>query len=391
MRRFLLSALILLPLTALAQSQDESIMFFRSMDKATVKDVDKVQAGRAESILYHKTMDKATVKDADKFLKKYPESIYAPLVRQMKDSLLLVKFQDENLSRISREEALRIAGGAAVDAIGWKKDKKEQVLALDKDFSLRVLSLDGTLLETRRIPVYTMGSGTPARKLVMNMEVIMPLDELRYYVHFGYTNSASEYVEALYLPPQDIVFQAIYYGRALPLQDGDAYRIEGESPEMMDGLDGSSEISWLASRFKDNPHLVPISEADLLTDASIRWWFQKNSAAANQSVKLSFGVLDTRSSLVRAYRNAKKVSGKNNDVAVIDIRGYTVIVAGSKSSGKYRLVWCERKCANKKTDPYIYNYYFENDGSTLELIYYKGNTTFKRKISFANQVVRHLK
>lgn len=391
MRRFLLSALILLPLTALAQSQDENIMFFRSMDKATVKDVDKVQAGRAESILYHKTMDKATVKDADKFLKKYPESIYAPLVRQMKDSLLLVKFQDENLSRISREEALRIAGGAAVDAIGWKKDKKEQVLALDKDFSLRVLSLDGTLLETRRIPVYTMGSGTPARKLVMNMEVIMPLDELRYYVHFGYTNSASEYVEALYLPPQDIVFQAIYYGRALPLQDGDAYRIEGESPEMMDGLDGSSEISWLASRFKANPRLLPVSEADLLTDASIRWWFQKNSAAANQSVKLSFGVLDTRSSLVRAYRNAKKVSGKSNDVAVIDIRGYTVIVAGSKSSGKYRLVWCERKCANKKTDPYIYNYYFENDGTTLELIYYKGNTTFKRKISFANQVVRHLK
>lgn len=391
MRRFLLSALILLPLTALAQSQDENIMFFRSMDKATVKDVDKVQAGRAESILYHKTMDKATVKDADKFLKKYPESIYAPLVRQMKDSLLLVKFQDENLSRISREEALRIAGGAAVDAIGWKKDKKEQVLALDKDFSLRVLSLDGALLETRRIPVYTMGSGTPARKLVMNMEVIMPLDELRYYVHFGYTNSASEYVEALYLPPQDIVFQAIYYGRALPLQDGDAYRIEGESPEMMDGLDGSSEISWLASRFKANPRLLPVSEADLLTDASIRWWFQKNSAAANQSVKLSFGVLDTRSSLVRAYRNAKKVSGKSNDVAVIDIRGYTVIVAGSKSSGKYRLVWCERKCANKKTDPYIYNYYFENDGTTLELIYYKGNTTFKRKISFANQVVRHLK
>ena len=391
MRRFLLSALILLPLTAMAQSQDESIMFFRSMDKATVKDMDKVQAGRAESILYYKTMDKATVKDADKFLKKYPESIYAPLVRQMKDSLLLVKFQDENLSRISREEALRIAGGAAVDAIGWRKDKKEQVLALDRDFSLRVLSLDGTLLETRSIPVYTMGSGAPARKLVMNMEVIMPLDELRYYVHFGYTNSASEYVEALYLPPQDIVFQAIYYGRALPLQDGDAYRIEGESPEMMVGLDGSSEIGWLASRFKANPRLLPVSEADLLTDASIRWWFQKNSAAASQSVKLSFGVLDTRSSLVGAYRNAKKVSGKNNDVAVIDMRGYTVIVAGSKSSGKYRLVWCERKCANKKTDPYIYNYYFENDGTTLELIYYKGNTTFKRKISFANQVVRHLK
>lgn len=366
-------------------------MFFRTMDKATVKDMDKILKERADGFLYYKTVDHATVKDADKFLKKYPGSVYAPIVRQLKDSLQLAKFQEENLSRLSREEALRIAGGTAIDAIGWKKDRKEQVLALDRDFSLRVLSLDGTLLETRSIPVYTMGSGTPTRKLVLNMEVIMPLNELRYYVHFGYTNSASEYVEALYLPPQDIVFQAIYYGRALPLQTGEIYRIEGESPEMMDGMDGSSEISWLASRFKDNPHLLPVSEADLLTDASIRWWFQRNSAAVNQSVKLVFGVLDTNSSLVRAYRNANKVSGKNTDVAVIDIRGYTVIVSSSKGSGKYRLVWCERKCANKKTDPYIYNYFFENDGTTLELIYYKGNTTFKKKISFSNQVVQHLK
>lgn len=346
---------------------------------------------RAESFMYYRTLDKATVKDADKFLKKYPESVYAPRIKQLKDSLLLVQFQKENLSLIPREEALRVAGGNAVDAIGWKKDGKEQILAMDKDFSLRVLSPEGQLLETRSIPVYTMETRQAARKLVLPMEVLMPLDERRYYVHFGYLNGSSEYVEALYLPPQDIVFQAIYYGRALPLKEGESYRIEGQSPEMMEGLNASPEINWIARRFKENPSLIPVSEADLLTDASIRWWLQRNAGAATADTKLSFGLLDAESSLVSAYRKAKKESGKNYNVAVFDIRGYTVIVAGSKGGGKYTLVWCERMCRNKKTDPYIYNYYFGNDGSTLEVIYYKGKTTYKNKISLASQTVRHQK
>ena len=346
---------------------------------------------RAESFLYYKTLDKATVKDADKFLKKYPESVYAPRIQQLRDSLVLVQFNQENKSLMTREEAMRVAGGDAVDAIGWKKDGKEQVLALDKDFSLRVLTPEGKLLETRNLPVYTMEPRHAARKLVLPMEVMLPLDELRYYVHFGYVNGFSEYVEALYLPPQDIVFQAIYYGRALPLREGESYHIEGQSPEMMEGLNASEEISWLAGRLKENPSLIPVSESDLLTDASIRWWFQRNGGAATSDTKLSFGLLDAQSSLVSAYRKAQKENGKNYNVAVFDIRGYTVIVAGSKGGGKHTLVWCERTCRNKKTDAYIHNYYFGNDGNTLEVIYYKGKTTFKNKISLSSQTVRHLK
>ena len=346
---------------------------------------------KAETSLYNRILSQATLKDADKFLKKYPESVYAPRVQELKDSLLLADFRDKNVSLITREEALRVAGGDAVDAVGWKKDGKEQILALDKDFSLRVLTPDGQLVETRSLPAYTMENHPGARKLVLPMEVILPLDERRNYVHFGYTNGKAEYVEALYLPPQDIVFQAIYYGRALPLQDGESYRIEGQSPEMMEGLNASSEINWLAQRFKENPSLVPVSEADLLTDASIRWWLQKNAGAATAATKLTFGQLDANSTLVAAYKKAKKESGKNYNVAVFDIRGYTVIVAGSRGGGKHTLVWVERMCRNKKTDPYIYNYYFENDGSTLDVIYYKGNTTSKNKISLSSQTIRHLK
>ena len=59
--------------------------------------------------------------------------------------------------------------------------------------------------------------------------------------------------------------------------------------------------------------------------------------------------------------------------------------------GEYTLVWCEPVCRNKKTDKYIRSYFFENDGTTLDVVYYKGNTTFKNKISLTGQTIRHLK
>ena len=45
---------------------------------------------KAETTLYQKTMAKPSVKAADKFLKKYPESVYAQKVHNLKDSLLTV-------------------------------------------------------------------------------------------------------------------------------------------------------------------------------------------------------------------------------------------------------------------------------------------------------------
>ena len=103
---------------------------------------------RSETSLYKKTMKKPTVKAADKFLKKYPSSVYAPKVQQMKDSLLYLVFVEKNVSQISHETALNVAG-KALDAIGWKKDGQEHILSLEDDFSLRVLSPDGVLQERR--------------------------------------------------------------------------------------------------------------------------------------------------------------------------------------------------------------------------------------------------
>lgn len=335
---------------------------------------------KAETSLYKKTVGKFSLKQADKFLSKYPQSVYAPKVQQMKDSVLYLQFVADNVSLLSKEDALGVAG-AALDAVGWKQDGKEHVLALDGDFTLRILSPQGQLEETRTLQRYSMEETPEALAIAQNMSVVTPFGPKQLYVYFTYRNGEGEYVEALYRPQEDILSQALFYGT--PLGDG---RIEGQSPELMEGVQQTAEIDWLAARLKENPSLEPISKADLLTDASIRWWLKKNPKAAT-AAKLGFGQLDAASSLVEAYRNAPKEKGKTQNIAVFDLRGYTVIVAGNKKGTEYSLIWCEPA----ETGKYIRSYFFENDGTTLDVVYYKGKTTFKNKISLTSGQLAHLK
>lgn len=336
---------------------------------------------KAETSLYNKTVKKPSVKAANKFLKKFPQSVYAQKVLDIKDSLLTLVFNEECVSKLSKEDALAAAGGT-LDAVGWKKDKKEHVIALYSDFTLRILSPDGKLEDTRTIPVYTMEEGPQPLSLTLPMEVISPVGARRNYVHFGYRNGSSEYVEVLYLPEEDILHQAIFYGT--PVKDG---QIEGQSPEMMEGLTLTPEVYWLVGRLRENPSLIQLSKADILTDQSIRWWLEKNPKAQTSASKVSFGLLDPESSMVAAFKKASKERGKSYSVAMFDIRGYTVICASK--GGEYSLVWAEPVCRNRKTDKYIRSIYFESDGTTLDLMYYKGKTTFKKKVSLASQSLRH--
>lgn len=335
---------------------------------------------KAETTLYGKTVKKFSIKAADKFLKKYPNSVYAPKVLHLKDSILMAEYIAANVSTLSHDAAMAVAGGA-VDAIGWKKDGVEHILALDPDLTLRVLSPDGTLEDTRVIPVYTMSSASPS--LASPMELISPFGGKRQYVHFAYRGGKDEFVEVLYLPEEDLVNQALFYG------NGDGTRIEGQSPEMIEGINISAETAWLVARLRENPALVQISKADILTDDSIKWWLEKNPKAQTSATKLTFGKLDPESSIVEACKKARKEKGSGRSAAMFDIRGYTVIC--TVSGGEYTLVWCEPVCTNRNTQPYIRSIYFDSDGTTLNLFYYKGKTTFKKKISLPSRTLRHMK
>lgn len=367
---------------------------------------------KGETSLYTKTMKKPSVKAAEKFLKKYSASVYAPQVVRMRDSIVffamdpedaaaVLAFKDaypespfkgqaeerirrHNTSGITREEALQ-AAGECLDAVGWRKDNVEHILVLDKGFTIRILSKDGVLEATHSIPVYTL-LDTPVEPVLTGPAEITAPSGTRNYLHFAYRNGDTEYVEVLYLPDQDLLHQALFYGNALP--EG---RIEGQSPEMMEGVLSTAEVAWITNRFRENPALVPIAKADILSDDAIRWWRQKNPKAETTANKVTFGKLDPESSLVAAYKKASKEKGKNSNVAQFDLRGYTVLVAASKTSGEYSLIWCEPVCKNKKRDKYIRAIYFESDGTTLDMVYYQGNTTFKIKISLPSHTLYHTK
>ena len=189
----------------------------------------------------------------------------------------------------------------------------------------------------------------------------------------------------LYLPEEDILHQAMFYGNPV---GKDQQRIEGQSPEMMEGLQLTPETSWLVDRLKNNPSLIPISKADYLTDAAIRWWLEKNPGAGSKSTRISFGRLDAESSIVQAYSKQAKEKGKNCNAALFDIRGYTVVCVRSRTDGEYSLAWCEPVCRNRNRDKLLNTIYFESDGVTLVLYYYKGKTTFKYRLSTASHTLR---
>ena len=342
---------------------------------------------KAETTLYQKTLAKPSVKAADKFLKKYPESAYAQKVHNLKDSLLTAAFNEKNLSQISKEEALQKAG-TCLDAVGWKKDGAEHIIALSavpQNIAVHILSQDGSPQTTKNIPVYTLQDTPGTFELALPLEVASPLGPRRNYLHFAYRNGAEEYVEVLYLPEEDIVHQAIFYGNPV---GKDKQQIEGQSPEMMEGIVLSPEVSWLVGRLKDNPSLIPISNADYLTDAAIRWWLEKNPGAGSRSARISFGRLDPESSMVQAYSRAAKEKGKNCNAALFNIRGYTVVCVRSRTDGEYSLAWCEPVCRNKNRDKLLNTIYFDTDGVTLILFYYKGKTTFKYRLSTASHTLR---
>lgn len=347
---------------------------------------------KAETSLYTKTLAKPSVKAADKFLKKFPESVYAPVIRHLKDSLQTAEFQKKNVSQITKDEALQKAG-ECLDAVGWKKDGTEHILALTvlqgavapTELTLRILSPNGAPETAKTIPVYTLQDPQKPFRLALPLEVVSPLGPRRNYLHFAYYNGVDEYVEVLYLPEEDILDQAMFYGNPV---GKDQQHIEGQSPEMMEGLQLTAETAWLVGRLKDNPSLIPISKADYLTDAAIRWWLEKNPGAGSKSARISFGRLDPESSIVQAYSKKAKEKGKNCNAALFDIRGYTVICVRSRTDGEYSLAWCEPVCRNRNRDKLLNTIYFESDGVTLVLFYYKGKTTFKYRLSTASHTLR---
>ncbi len=371
----------------------------------------------AETKLYTKTMKKPSVKAYDKFLAKYPSSSYAEEILLLRDTELFSKvdkddamavkafaqahpdspLSDEiaalilshNTSPLSKEEAKKAASDYD-DAVGWRKDNVDHVMAVrlkDGAITLQSLSLDGKPdAEPVAVPVHTLSDLKPS-SLKGNLEVVRIGSSS--LLSFAYENEGEsaekEWVEALYDMENGVFHNAMFYGKELSSKDGNY--IEGQCLEALSGGLMTSQLTWLLSKISSNPLLKEISRADLLTDESIAWWLDKNPDAQTTARTVRFGALDPESSIVEMYKKTKKENGRNFNAALFDLRGYTMICAYSKSTQDYILVWCEPVCKNRNRDQLLNTIYFEND-NTLDLFYYKGRTTFKVRVNLATKNMR---
>ncbi len=323
---------------------------------------------------------------------------------------------------ISRAEAMAIAG---TEAVGWKIGYDDYAVGIsmtpDGLISLATFALDGTKpYEDREIPRYQLDSSSCAY-FVDSLYVVEV--NSRDMLSFSYINEVSssgrEYVAVLYDYDKGNVYNAMFYGfdigqevpsgesaevpaeesesgsglseepaeggQALPETDPvKGYRIEGQCPESLAGRMTSIEQAWVNARITGNTALVPISEATVLTTESIEWWFSSNPDLAT-ATKLHMGIMPPECSLVMTYMQKPKVNGVKYNAALFNIQGFTVVVAQSKISSNYMLVWCEPECRNPETDPYLKSIRFEGKTSSLAMSYTHGTQSYTYRVNLSDK------
>lgn len=321
---------------------------------------------KGETKLYNSTIAKGTLKAYNKFLGKYPNSVYAPKISRILDSI--------NYSGVNKEELSAVAG--------YLRSYPNSAFFAEAEQRLFALAMKERYVQDESLCEYKI------------VEDFMPvaIDTSRYY-YYAYENIGSsdpdliEYVVSLIDKRDGAHFSAMFSGRKKKADNLLGYIVEGESmDEQANRSFRTKEMTYLLNMLKVKEFLVPISKADIMTDQAIKWWKDTNKPKAK---KLEFGLVAQESSLVEAFRAQKEFETNSGyKTALFDIRDNTVIVAYQKSSKQYILVWCEPVCQNKKRDQLLNTIYFEN-ANTLVLYYYKGRTTFKVRVNLATKQITY--
>lgn len=179
---------------------------------------------------------------------------------------------------------------------------------------------------------------------------------------------------AIYNPDTE-EFKSLYLNGTM-LADG---RIEGSSNKAL--IDGAErpEIQWALATMASDPKLIELSDGELMTIQSLKWWEEKNPGALKNATKINFGQIPEECTLVDSFKTAGKEKSAKYIVAQFNVRGRSVIVAQRRATGEYILVWSEPVKYNGRT---IENFYFDND-SVLSILYYQGRKSFKYRLNLS--------
>ena len=354
---------------------------------------------KTETKNYQKAIAKPSLKAYDTFLKKFPNSVYSADIEARKDTLLsITPYSFEKAGEIAAS-LLPECGTEYLRAFPLRKDAQDYIFAA---------ALQGEGLEKGYIRIHkaTIQKGNWSLEESIDLpygsceeqDQVQFVDSLssfkikgETYFKFALYQSSARSEEASYFlcclePLQDYFETVSFNGKKAAAEDG-AYKIIGRVDDL--NIDTNrSQIRLMLSEIKENPRLCQISDADYYTDLAIEWWLEQNSFQGKvASGKLAFSLLENECSLVSGFQTAKwKQDSAKYKAAIMDIRGYTVIVVYQKTSKDYVLAWAEPECRNRKTDQLLSSIYFTNQNS-LKMNYYKGNRTFSYSLNLASKTL----
>ena len=355
---------------------------------------------KAETKLYGKTLSKPSLEAFDKFLKKYPSSVYAPDILARKDTLLNISPYDEaQAAAIARRF---LPGGAQIRAIADRREAVDRIYALCLDGEglgldqVRIISFldgpDGWTQESVYDAPASDAEGMARREFVDETSVAA-IRGVR-FLFFNYLMSSEDgqqqsYVAAAYAPQTDEFGCVSFRGKHVSgTGHVPPYHIAGRSDEaLLSGMD-RPWMRLLLQHIQDNPWLEAVPENFYLTDAAIEWWLEQNPGALTNATHLKFNILQQESSLVEEFAKAKgKKNSSKYTAALIDHRGYTVIVVYQKADDNYVLAWAEPECRDHYRDRLLNSIAFD-DANTLAMSYYHGNRTFKYRLNLTSKNLR---
>lgn len=346
---------------------------------------------KTETKNYNKAVSKPSLKAYDNFLKKYPNSVYAADIAARKDTLL-------NISPYSEAQARELIGAflpqdAPALAFAVRKDAVDRIHALclgGREIEIRTIEKSGA--SWKELPSYNppfpFQDEYPQSLSFIDSHSVMKIKGetfLCFNVLAAWPNSRREYRSVCYSPDSDFWGYLSFSGKDVHVKDDSAaYRISGRFNETMEEL-RHPQLRVLLSAMKENALLEEIPDKDWKTDLAIEFWQKNNPDAMGAATKLTFNILDKDCSLVESFAKAKgKVESSKYRAAIMDIRGWSVIVVFEKESGNYVLAWAEPECKDHKKDRLLNSLYFKNP-YTLTMYYYQGSKSFSYELNLASK------
>lgn len=325
---------------------------------------------KKETRRYNKALELNTEDGYNDFMERFPNSVYLPKVVHLIDSIHFHQVDTNDIASCA----------------SFMKQYPESGYNQLVDGRMKELALADRYTQDGTLSFYRVVKDFEDHEFSGKGYYFYVYENLASEVEGDLTpGTRCEYVVNLLDKESGMVHSSMFSGKVIAADNGKGYMIEGDY--MDEGSAGNyllPEALYLLGLLKECDFLLPISDADVMTDQAIEWWFKNNPAKAK---RLKFGLLPQESSIVEMFKKSKEYESKGNyKVAMFDIRGYTVIAAYQNNSNEYMLVWAEPICKDKKVDPLLNTIYFEN-ATSLVLYYYHGRTTYKVRVNMANKTI----